>query len=116
MCHLVTFLGVGIDLGASFLTDTNSNPRYGFGILAYLMMVLGMAAHGGFNHFTEQTPWAWNAFGAAFVVSPIVFFMFLALLKSEIDNLTGALISFQNGFFWKELFQAAGPLTNGAGS
>lgn len=86
-----------------------------FGLMAYICMVVGMGAHGAYNHLTDQVPWTWSAYGAAFVISPIVFYAFMSVLRSGLDNLTAALISFQNGFFWKEIFQAAGPLSGGTG-
>ena len=53
--------------------------------------------------------------GAAIIISPIVFYGFLSVLKSKLDELTGGLISFQNGFFWQEILQGAGPIAGGAG-
>ncbi|MCR9158950.1 MAG: hypothetical protein NXH80_17050 [Rhodobacteraceae bacterium] len=81
-----------------------------FASASYVAMVFGMAAHGLFSHFSQTQVWAWNAFLAAFVISPLVFFAFLAVIRSSIDLLTAILISFQNGFFWKDILQGAAPI------
>ena len=84
--------------------------NYRFAAVSYVSMLLGMAAHGMFNHFSNTQIWVWNAFFAAVVISPLVFFAFLSLVKSTIDILTVSLISFLNGFFWKEIFQGVNPI------
>lgn len=75
--------------------------------VAFVCMVSGMVSHGLYNHFIGAEFWAWRNFAAALVVSPIVFASFLHIVKSEVDLLTGGLMSFQNGFFWNEIFQGA---------
>lgn len=84
--------------------------RYGFAVSAYVMMLLGMAAHGAFNHLGGGPAWNWAAFASAVVISPMIYASFLAVVRSRIDAITGGLIAFQNGFFWKDIFQSAGPL------
>lgn len=79
-------------------------------VIAYGMMIAGMAAHAAFNDFLGVSAWSWAEFGAALVISPIVYSSFLAVVRSRIDATTGALVAFQNGFFWKNIIQAAGPL------
>lgn len=84
--------------------------RWGFAFLSFSCMLLGMAAHGGYNHVTGIAQWSWPSFYAPIFVSPMVFGAFLWLIKSEIDMLTGSIISFQNGFFWKQIFLGLNPV------
>lgn len=79
-------------------------------------MILGMAAQGGFSHLTGSAPWQWGAFLAPFLISPMIFQGFLAIVKSEIDTLTGTLIAFQNGFFWKQIFDGLKPILQSSGA
>jgi hypothetical protein len=44
------------------------------------------------------------------MVSPIIFGAFLSVIKSDIDVLTGVIMAFQNGFFWKQILDGVGPM------
>jgi hypothetical protein len=90
--------------------------RWGFAVASYVALVIGMAAHVGYHHVTGQSEWTGNSFWAAFFVSPMVFGAFLHIVKSEIDFLTGGIIAFQNGFFWKEIFSGLSPILQGSGA
>ena len=74
-----------------------------------------MAAQAAYGYLGGQTAWRWNAFLLPLVVSPMIFSSFLSVIKSEIDLLTGALMAFQNGFFWKQIFDGLAPILKASG-
>jgi hypothetical protein len=91
-------------------TGPQPNNRGLFALLCFAAMLMGMAAQAGFNHLNGSAPWQWGAFLAPFLISPLIFQGFLAIVRSQIDMLTGILIAFQNGFFWKQIFDGLKPI------
>jgi hypothetical protein len=75
-------------------------------------MIGGMAAQGAYAYLTATgaPSWKWNTFFVPLLISPMVFGAFLSVIRSEIDILTGAIMAFQNGFFWKQIFDGLGPV------
>ena len=79
-------------------------------------MILGMFAQYGFKHFSQpfsnRQNFDWGVFISPILVSPLIFLPLLAALQNSINNLETStaprymmfLVSFQNGFFWKDFF------------
>jgi len=78
-------------------------------------MLVGMGAQGGYAHLTGATAWDWTTLLIPLLVSPMVFGSFLSVIKSEIDVLTGAIMAFQNGFFWKQILDGLHPILKAHG-
>lgn len=82
----------------------------------FVSMILGMLAQFLYSHFTlrkgERKDFDWGLFVAPLFASPIVFLPLLSALQNadvDLTHLTAPrlmvlLVAFQNGFFWKELF------------
>jgi hypothetical protein len=87
-------------------------------VALYVSMLLGMFAEFLYSHFEKpkrkRTQFDWGLFFAPVCASPIVFIPLMAafqsadvdLQKSAIPRLMVFLVAFQNGFFWKEHFDA----------
>jgi hypothetical protein len=90
--------------------------RWGFAAFAFIAMLAGMAAQGAYGDLTGAAPWRWSSLWVPLLVSPMVFGAFLSVIKSDIDVLTGTIMAFQNGFFWKQIFDGLAPIlkTHGA--
>lgn len=89
--------------------------RWGFAAFSYACMVGGMGAQGAYSHLTGRSVWNPNTFLIPLTISPMVFSVCIAVIKSEIDILTGAIMAFQNGFFWKQIFDGLGPILKASG-
>jgi len=86
------------------------------GIALFLCMVLGMLAQFVFDHLSvpqrERKRFEWGLFLSPLFASPVVFIPLLAAFQNadiDLTHLTTArfmvfLVAFQNGFFWKEVF------------
>jgi hypothetical protein len=87
-----------------------------FAVSLYICMVLGMLAQYVYRRFEKanhgQTPWDWGLFVAPIFASPIVFIPLWGAFQGadvKLEELTAPRImifcvAFQNGFFWKEIF------------
>lgn len=82
-----------------------------FIIVLYLFMVLGMLASYAYRHFSrvkaERKHWDFGLFIAPVFVSPIIFIPLLTAFQqvdSDSPRMMMFLVSFQNGFLWKEYF------------
>jgi hypothetical protein len=85
-------------------------------LICYIVMLLGMLCHFLFFHYVlsreKRGKFDWGRFLAPIFISPIIFIPIATTLQnSKVDfanpstvNLMIFLIAFQNGFFWKELF------------
>jgi hypothetical protein len=85
-------------------------------IALFLSMVCGMLAQFLFDHFSppqrERKRFEWGLFLRPVFASPVVFLPLLAAFQNadiDLTHLTSArfmvfLVAFQNGFFWKEVF------------
>lgn len=127
--HRDTFFGIGAIGTAVILLNTVFGFPFptaaiaargagggGTAILLYLAMVAGMFAHGLFGRFSRpmaiRPPFDLGLLLAPVFASPIVFIPLLVALEnadfSSRDFTTAQLmlflVSFQNGFFWKEFF------------
>lgn len=92
------------------------NNEIYFVIILYIFMLLGMLANYFYNRFskpkTNRESFDIGLFIAPIFASPIIFIPLLASLQTadiELSNLTTTklmvfIVSFQNGFFWKEYF------------
>lgn len=89
--------------------------RVGFAILAFSCLIWGMAAQALYGYVTGGGIWTWGAFFTPMIVSPMIFGTFLSVVKSDIDMLTGAIMAFQNGFFWKQIFDGLAPILKTSG-
>jgi hypothetical protein len=100
-----------------FLQEKGSqSSESAFIIALYLCMLLGMLCHYLFALFVtpkeHRAPFDFPSFLAPIFASPIVFIPLLGALQSgpiDLAELTVQktmvfLVAFQNGFFWKELF------------
>lgn len=96
-------------------TATSGKIRWKLALLAYFCLVWGMVAQALYAYVTGTSNWAWATLLAPLLVSPMIFGTFLALVKSEIDILTGAVMAFQNGFFWKQIFDGLSPILRATG-
>ncbi|MFQ6753519.1 hypothetical protein V6Z72_04145 [Cereibacter sphaeroides] len=82
----------------------SNQPRYGLAVGTFFVMPLGMAANAKFNNLTGGADFSLNSLLLPLCVSPLVFGAFAAIVRTELDFLSGALIAFQNGFFWQQIF------------
>ncbi len=86
-------------------------------IALYLCMLFGMLAQYGYRHFERpnrhRTKWDWGVFLAPVFASPIIFIplatacMGKGFSLKNLDDPASAmvyLVAFENGFFWKELY------------
>jgi len=89
--------------------------RVGFAALAFVCMLVGMAAQGAYSDLTGVAPWQWSSLFIPLTVSPMVFGAFLSVIKSDIDVLTGIVMAFQNGFFWKQILDGLAPILKAHG-
>lgn len=92
---------------------TSVGPRYGLAIFTFLVMLIGMTANVIFNNLTANTEFTAKSILVPVCISPLVFGAFASIIKSELDFLTGALIAFQNGFFWQQIFDGLAKTTGG---
>lgn len=109
-------------LGVPQLTDASVPPTaaepppeglpWGLIGLLYLAMLLGMAAQYVYLK-SERARFRWHLFIKPILLSPVVFLPLLAGLQDHLNggpwNLARLMllfIAFQNGFFWKTLFDA----------
>ena len=86
------------------------------GIALFLFMVCGMLAQFLFDRFSapqrERKQFDWGPFLAPVFASPVVFIPLLAAFQNADIDLTHLntarfmvfLVAFQNGFFWREVF------------
>jgi drug/metabolite transporter (DMT)-like permease len=93
-----------------------ANNEVYFVIILYACMLLGMAAHYGYSHFSEpkkeRKEFDPGLFFAPIFTSPIIFVPLLAALQNaeiELTKLTAPkmmvfFVAFENGFFWKDYF------------
>ncbi len=92
------------------MTD-DQRPAWGLVGLLYLMVVVGMLA----QHFyfrKEGKPLKWSALVRPFLASPIVFLPLLSGFQKALSHVVAFglpelmmfLAAFQNGFFWKVVF------------
>ena len=86
--------------------------------LCFIAMISGMVCHFLFFHYIlpkkerDKVKKDWGRIIAPICVSPIVFIPVVTLLQNakidfanpSIANITQFLIAFENGFFWKEIF------------
>jgi hypothetical protein len=90
--------------------------------LMYVSMILGIVAQSYYFLDRSSPPTSWLK---AALASPIIFIPLLSSYQDTLQNLTSftiaqlmiLLVSFQNGFFWKVIFdKQAEQLRNGVGS
>jgi hypothetical protein len=109
------FLGAPVDMGTTVpvieVEPAGSLPWGLIGLL-YLAMLAGMAAQYVYLK-SERARFRWHLFVKPVLLSPVVFLPLLAGLQDHLDggpwNLARLMllfIAFQNGFFWKTLFDA----------
>ena len=78
--------------------------------LLFLAMILGMIAQ--YFYFHDVTKLDWSSFTKPFFASPIVFLPLVSATQGSMDGLEVfemsdlmlLLVAFQNGFFWKMVF------------
>ncbi len=78
--------------------------------LLYLAMTLGMVAQ--YFYFSTRRKFRWRPFIKPFLASPIVFIPLVSAYQNaltsldafELGDLMLLLVAFQNGFFWKVVF------------
>jgi hypothetical protein len=88
----------------------NQAVPWGTVALLYIAMIIGMAAQ--YFYFYTRHLFRWRAFIKPFLASPIVFMpLFSAYQKAltsldafELGDLMLLCVAFQNGFFWKVIF------------
>ena len=119
----VTLLSAaGAGYYALFQSDTQVLPKgdqpnqWPFIVVLYLWMLLGMAANYAYGRLTvtkqARPPFDAGNFIAPILVSPIVFMPLLGAFQSAhadladltVPKLMIFLVTFENGFFWKEFF------------
>ena len=102
----------------SHVEPKGAQPHQGwFALVLYISTALGMLSHYLYDHFTEprrsRQPFDVGNLLAPLLISPLVFMPLLtAFQNADIDlaNLTAppslmmVLVAFQNGFFWREIF------------
>jgi hypothetical protein len=88
-----------------------------FIIILYVFMLLGMVCHYFYNFFTKpkktRPPFDFGLFIAPFFASPIIFIPLLSafqntdidLAKLTLPKFMVFVVAFENGFFWKEIFE-----------
>jgi hypothetical protein len=94
----------------------SANSDLALGVALFLFMVFGMLAQYLFDHFSapqrERNRFDWGLFLAPVFASPVVFIPLLAAFQNadiDLAHHTPArfmvyLAAFQNGFFWREIF------------
>ncbi len=86
-------------------------------VALYVCVLMGMAFQFAFRYFSQpkelRSSWDWGLFIAPFFASPLIFFPLVAAFQSSgVDfndsrapRLMVLMVAFQNGFFWKEIFE-----------
>lgn len=106
-----TLLGVFVLLNR---TTGFPTPKGAFGglsqiwaiVIMLICVLCGMMA----QYFFYRRKFTWRAFLKPFCVSPIILFPLIGTIQGilefeTIQLISFGLLSFQNGFFWKELFE-----------
>jgi hypothetical protein len=80
-------------------------PMLAIGIM-YICTLLGTMAH----YFFYKTRFSWKPFLKPLLISPMIFFPLIGTVQGitefePIQLLSFGILAFQNGFFWKELFE-----------
>lgn len=85
-----------------------AEPIAALGIMG-LCVLCGMAAH---YFFFLQRKWSWKSFLRPFFVSPLVLLPLIGSVSGvpsiePIQLISFGFLAFQNGFFWREVFEHA---------
>ena len=91
--------------------QTPFSPSVGLGFLLALQVavILGILCSQGY-HLEPSKAWAWFDLVRPVMIAPLLLLPLLASLdscgeRSNLQNVSFLLLAFQNGFFWRSLFQ-----------
>lgn len=102
--------------GDGLQSKGSEQPEIGFVVVLYVCMLFGIASHYFYDLLVtprlSRPPFDIGALLAPMLASPLVFIPLLGAFQSadiDLANLTRPklmifLVAFQNGFFWKEVF------------
>jgi hypothetical protein len=71
---------------------------------AFFFMVLGMVGKVYYDHLTKNTMFALSQIFIPLIVAPMVYGVIYSSLRSSTDAIPALILSFQNGFFWQDVF------------
>ncbi len=71
---------------------------------AFLFMILGMVGKVYYDHLTKNTVFALSQIFIPVIVAPMVYGAIYSSLRSSTDAIPALILSFQNGFFWQDVF------------
>jgi hypothetical protein len=81
---------------------------------AFAVMILGMVSKVYYDHLTKNAVFSLTQILLPLLVAPMVYGAIYASLKSSTDVIPALILSFQNGFFWQDVFSAIKPPVAGA--
>ena len=111
-CLIVAFLILRWQVGFPAIRESfSATPSPTAVLVMFFFVLLGTAA----NYFFQlKGTFSWSSFARPLVVSPLVLLPLLGTLqgRSELDGMQliwFALLAFQNGFFWRVVYDRAKP-------
>ena len=90
--------------------------------ILFLLMLIGMFCHQMFTKIdkkekagkekidvikTFRSSFSGPSFIKAILISPIIFYGFYKINGTVVNDVSGYILAFQNGFFWKTIFSSA---------
>jgi hypothetical protein len=76
---------------------------------AFATMILGMVGKVYYDHITKETVFSLSQIALPLIVAPMVYGGIYAALRSSTDVIPALILSFQNGFFWQDVFAGIKP-------
>lgn len=105
---VIVFLKVTTGFPAPRVAFGGVTPVIAIGIM-FVCTLIGIAAH---YYYYMKGKFAWRTFLKPFIISPIVLLPLIGSVQGTsglepIQMVSFGILAFQNGFFWKEVFEHA---------